>query len=52
MDFYTKQQHFTLSSAQPNCFFKSDKVLETTHSRTMASFAMPFHQLNMCAQGT
>ena len=37
--FCTNQQHFTLSSAWPH------GVLETSHSRTMASFVMPFSLL-------
>ena len=43
--FCMKQQKFTVSSAEPGAFFttsKSHEALETTHSRTMASFASPF----------
>ena len=42
---FTKQQHFTLSSARPHRFLttsKSHEALETAHSITMASCATPF----------
>jgi len=48
-------QYFTPSSAQPHHFFtsstsKSHKVLESTHSRTMASITMALLQLYACTK--
>lgn len=46
--FLTKQQHFTLGSAQPHHFsttLMSSEALVTTNSKTMASFRMLFLHL-------
>ena len=43
--FSHKQQHFALSSAWPHHFFTTLKSHETSHSRTMVSFATPFSSL-------
>ena len=43
--FHTKQQHFTLRSAPVTLKSHEVEVVQNSHWRTMASFAMPFSSL-------